>query len=95
MNMRRRLEQLEQKAPVVVVRPKGLTGEDFVHYICDHIDHAAQAGLHGPTLQRLVSACVDLFAPGELAFIEAMGEEMKAAGLCDDAYRPTALLLGD
>lgn len=94
MNRLRRLEQLEKKAPYVLFRPEGLAGRDFVDYMCSHIEIAMQGGLDGTALQGLVSAWVDLCNQDEIDFIEALGADMKAAGLCDESYNPTSALLG-
>jgi hypothetical protein len=93
MNRLRRLEQLEQKAPYVVCRPAALAGRAFVDLMCNHIDTAMQSGLEGTALQRLVSAWVDLCKADEIELIVALGEDMKAAGLCDESYNPTSALL--
>lgn len=93
MNRMRRIEQLEQKAPYVVFRPEGLAGRDFVDYMCSHIDKAMQGGLDGAALQGLVSAWLDLCETDESEILLALGEDMKAAGLCDESYNPTAAFL--
>ena len=94
MNRLRRLEQLDQKAPYMVCRPATLSGRAFVDSMCSHIETAMQSGLDGTALQGLVSAWVDLCKQDEIDLIEALGEDMRAAGLCDESYNPTSALLG-